>query len=119
MAKILVVDDAQVIRDMMQAILKKNGHTVTLAEDGMAALAIAEKNPFDIIFTDINMPHMSGITLTGKLKELDNHKYTPVVMVTTENAEYRKKKARDMGAAGWLVKPISEERVLQALNKLV
>lgn len=119
MAKILVVDDSQVIRNMMLAILKTDGHTVTLAEDGVKALAIAEKEPFDIIFTDINMPNMSGIHLTGKLKDLAIHKYTPIVMVTTENAEYRKKKARDMGAAGWLVKPVTEERVLSALKKLL
>ncbi len=119
MAKILVVDDSKVIRDMMLMILESNGHTVMLADDGPEALDIAKKESFAIIFSDINMPGMSGITLTGKIKELENNKYTPVVMVTTENAEYRKKKARASGAAGWLEKPITEERVLSALNKLV
>lgn len=119
MAKILVVDDSKVIRDMMQAILENQGHTVTTAVDGLEGLEIAKKETFAIIFSDINMPKMSGITLTGKIKQLENNKYTPIVMVTTEDAEYRKQKARDNGAAGWLVKPVTEDRVLKALKKLI
>ena len=119
MADILVVDDSKVIRDMMQAILEENGHAVTVAEDGPEALEMAEKMPFSIIFSDINMPKMSGITLIGKIKETEQNKYTPIVMVTTENADYRKQKARVSGAAGWLTKPVTEERVLAAVKKLV
>ena len=119
MANILVVDDSKAIRDMMQAILENNGHTVSVAEDGEVALEIAQKTGFNIIFSDINMPKMSGITLIGKLKEIEKNKFTPIVMVTTENAEYRKQKARMSGAAGWLTKPITEERVLAAVKKLV
>lgn len=118
MANILVVDDSKVIRDMMQVILENNGHKVTVAEDGPEALEIAEKVTFGIIFSDINMPKMSGITLLAKIKETEKNKFTPVVMVTTETAEYRKQKARVGGAAGWLVKPITEERILTAVKKL-
>lgn len=119
MAKILVVDDSKVIRDMMQMILEGQGHTVTVAIDGIEGLAKAEKETFGIVFSDINMPGMSGITLLGKIKALENNRHTPVVMVTTENADYRKQKARVGGAAGWLEKPVSEERVLAALKKLI
>ena len=119
MAKILVVDDSKVIRDMMQVILENHGHSVRVAEDGPEALTIAEEESFGLIFSDINMPKMSGITLIGKIKELESNKYTPIIMVTTENAEYRKIKARASGAAGWLVKPVTEERIITAVNKLI
>ena len=118
MANILVIDDSKAIRDMMRAILENNGHVVTVAEDGEEALGIAQKTGFNIIFSDINMPKMSGITLIGKIKETEKNRYTPIVMVTTETAEYRKQKARVSGAAGWLMKPVSEERVLAAVKKL-
>lgn len=119
MANILVIDDSKVIRDMMQAILENNDHTVTVAKDGEEALGVAQKSVFNIIFSDINMPKMSGITLIGKIKETEKNKFTPIVMVTTENAEYRKQKARVSGAAGWLMKPVTEERILAAVKKLV
>ncbi|MGD9389800.1 MAG: response regulator, partial [Thioalkalispiraceae bacterium] len=111
MANILVIDDSRVILDMMSAILEGAGHQVTVSENGQEALQAAKTSRFDLIFSDINMPKMSGITLLGELKKLANNEFTPVVMVTTESAQYRKDKAKSLGAAGWLEKPISQERV--------
>lgn len=119
MANILAVDDSKVMRDMMKVVLEKNGHTVITAEDGLQALDIAKSHSFDLIFTDINMPKMSGIALVGKLRELNDYTHIPILMVTTENAEYRKQKAKVNGATGWLEKPISEARVIKALNKVL
>ena len=109
MANILAVDDSKAIRDMMRVILEKNGHTVQTAK----------ANSFDLIFSDINMPKMSGIALITKLRELPNYEHTPMLMVTTENAEYRKAKAKISGATGWLEKPVSEDRILKAITKVL
>jgi len=119
MANVLAVDDAKVMRDMMRVVLEKNGHTVVTAEDGLEALDIAKANSFDIVFTDINMPKMSGIALVAKLRELPGYEYLPILMVTTENADYRKQKAKVNGATGWLEKPISEARILKAISKVL
>jgi len=119
MAAILVIDDSKAIRDMMKVILEKNGHSVQTAEDGFVALEVAQSARFDIIFTDINMPKMSGIALVPKLRALPDYEHTPIVMVTTENADHRKKKAKVNGATGWLEKPISEDRILKAIDKLL
>lgn len=119
MALVLAIDDSKSMRDMMKVILEKNGHQVQTAVDGFDALEIAKVNSFDIIFSDINMPKMSGIALVGKLRELPGYEHTPILMVTTENADYRKKKAKLTGATGWLEKPISEERILKAMAKVL
>lgn len=119
MANVLVVDDSRVILDMMRAVLEGDGHKVSVAEDGPSALEMVKATTFDLIFSDINMPKMSGITLLGEIKKLPNNEYTPVIMVTTESAQYRKDKAKSLGAAGWLEKPITQDRVLKAVERLV
>lgn len=119
MALILSVDDSQSIREMMKVILKSAGHQVMTAENGVKALELAEQYDFDMFFIDVNMPKMSGITLVGKLRDMDGHAHTPMIMVTTEYADYRKQSAKRKGATGWLEKPVTEERLLKAVNKLV
>ncbi len=119
MATVLAVDDSKVMRDMMRVVLEKNGYEVETAEDGLQALEIAGQRSFDVVFSDINMPKMSGITLVTKLRELPGYEHIPILMVTTENADYRKKKAKVNGATGWLEKPISEARLLKALAKVL
>ena len=119
MAHILAVDDSKSMRDMMKIVLEKNGHTVETAEDGLHALEVVKNSTFDIIFSDINMPKMSGIALVAKLREMPNYEHIPILMVTTENADYRKQKAKVSGATGWLEKPISEDRILKAISKVL
>ena len=119
MANVLAVDDSKVMRDMMKVVLEKHGHIVETAEDGLEALKMAKQKKFDIVFSDINMPKMSGISLVGKLRELPGFEHIPILMVTTENADYRKKKAKVSGATGWLEKPISEARIIKALEKVL
>jgi len=119
MATVLAVDDSKVMRDMMKVVLEKNGHSVVTAEDGLQALEIAKSQTFDLVFSDINMPKMSGISLVAKLRELPDFAHIPILMVTTESADYRKNKAKVSGATGWLEKPITEDRILKAIAKVV
>lgn len=118
MARILAVDDSRSIRDMISAILTAEGHEVVSAEDGVDALDKARHDVFDMVLSDINMPNMNGISLISKLRRLPGYAYVPIVMVTTEDAEYRKNKAKTFGATGWLVKPFNPARLINAVNKL-
>ncbi len=118
MARILAVDDSRAIRDMVSTILVAEGHEVVTADDGVDALEKAREEVFEIVLSDVNMPKMSGISLISKLRRLHGYEYIPIVMVTTENADYRKNKAKSLGATGWLVKPFTPERLLNAVNKL-
>jgi len=116
MAKLLAVDDQKVMRELIFGVLSEEGHEVVLAEDGVDALEIAREQVFDMVLTDINMPNMNGISLVSKLRRLDNYKDTPVIMLTTESSDFKKDKAKRMGANGWLQKPFDPKRLIKAVN---
>ena len=66
MAKLLIVDDSTMLRDMLNYALNEGGYTdVTEGVDGVDGLAKAKANDFDLIITDVNMPNMDGLTLIG------------------------------------------------------
>lgn len=119
MAKILSVDDSRSIRELVKAVLEKEGHDVAVAEDGVDALQVARDDHFDLILTDINMPNMSGISFVSKLRRVEGYEKTPVVMITTESSDFKKNKARAMGANGWLQKPFDADRLITAVNRLI
>lgn len=119
MAIILAVDDSGVIRDLVQAILIDNGHDVVTANDGVEGLSAARDQVFDMIISDINMPNMTGISMVSKIRRLPGYEYIPIIMLTTESSDFKKDKARKMGATGWLQKPFDPERLMKAVNKLV
>jgi len=119
MAKILVVDDAKVMREMVQASLVTQNHEIITAEDGVEALAIARTMSVDLILSDINMPNMNGISLVSKLRLLDEYKDIPIIMLTTEDSDFKKDKAKRMGANGWLQKPIDPARLIKAVNTML
>lgn len=119
MAKILSVDDSKVIRDLIKSILVENGHIVVTADDGVEGLAAARAEQFDLILSDINMPNMTGISMVSKIRRLPEYEYVPIVMLTTEGSDYKKSKAKNIGATGWLQKPFDPERLMKAVNKLL
>ncbi len=116
MASILAVDDQRVMRDLVSAILSAEGHDLTLAEDGTVALELARQYQFDMVLSDINMPNMNGISLVSKLRRLEHFTETPIIMLTTESSDFKKDKAKKMGANGWLQKPFEPERLIKAVN---
>jgi len=119
MAKILVVDDAKVMREMISAILITEGHEIVMADDGDVGLDAARKEPFDIILSDINMPKMTGISMVSKIRRIEGYEETPIIMLTTESSDYKKDKAKKMGANGWLQKPIDPKRLVKAVNTML
>lgn len=119
MARVLSVDDSKVMRDLISSVLTEQGHEVVTAEDGMQAMEVARGQNFDLVLCDINMPGMSGISLVSKLRRLEHLKFTPIIMVTTETSDYKKEKSKGSGASGWLAKPFTPDRLINAVNKLV
>ena len=121
MAKILAVDDSRTIREMVNAILTYMGHEVVLASDGAEALAMARARdtPVDLVFTDINMHNMSGISLVSKLRRLEQYQEIPILMLTMESTDYKKTKSKNMGANGWVQKPFDAARLEKAVNSML
>jgi len=119
MANILAVDDSQAIRSMMQVVLEGAGHNVITKENGRDALDFARGHTVDLVITDLNMPEMGGMSLVSHLRRLDNYKATPILVITTETDDYKKQKARTVGATGWIAKPVDKDRLLNAVSRTV
>ncbi len=80
------------IRQLVGFTLRNAGYTVTEAPDGKAALELARKGKFDLIFTDVNMPGLDGIELTRSVRALPGWAGTPILILTTEASDEMKQK---------------------------
>jgi len=117
--RILTVDDSVAMRQMVEVTLTSAGYDVQQAENGREALDIANTQSFDLVITDVNMPHMDGLTLVRNLRGLPSYKHTPLLVLTTENTPERKTEGREAGATGWLVKPFNPEKLLATVAKVL
>ncbi len=120
MAKtIMIVDDSASLRDVVAIALKGAGYEVIEAADGKDALGKLNGAKVHLIVSDVNMPNMDGISFLKEVKQDPNHKFTPVIMLTTEAAEDKKKEGQAAGAKVWVVKPFKPDQLLDAVSKLV
>ena len=121
MAKtILSVDDSSSLRTVVKLALVRAGYDVLEAGDGVQGLAQLEAaGKVHLIVSDVNMPNMDGITFVTKVKQHPRHKFTPVVMLTTEGQDAKKEQGRAAGAKAWIVKPFNPPQLLDAVSKLI
>lgn len=115
--KALVVDDSKTMRDMVSHTLSGLGFAVSAAGDGVEAVDVVDKEQFDLIVTDINMPNMDGIELIRYLREEANLRI-PILVLTTEGGDKAKEMGRKAGATGWLVKPFNPDTLSAAARKV-
>ena len=117
---ILIVDDSSSLRTIVKLALSRAGYAVIEAGDGKEALGLLEKTAkVNLIVSDVNMPNMDGITFLTQLKLNPRHKFTPVIMLTTESQDAKMQQAKAAGARAWLVKPFNPPQLLDAVSKLV
>lgn len=121
MAKIiLIVDDSSSLRTVVRMSLARAGYDVLEARDGVEALEQLDKaGKVHLIVSDVNMPNMDGIAFVTKVKQHPRHKFTPVIMLTTEGQDAKKEQGRAAGAKAWIVKPFNPPQLLDAVAKLI
>ncbi len=102
--RILVVDDSLNTREIERDVLEASGYDVTLAEDGVDGLRKAQSALFDAVLTDVEMPHMDGFTLTAKLRQEENYRDRPIIIVTSLAKEEDKRRGIQAGADAYIVK---------------
>jgi two-component system, chemotaxis family, chemotaxis protein CheY len=121
MAKtILIVDDSSSLRMVVKLALTRAGYEVLEAGDGKEGLAQLEKaGKVHLIVSDVNMPVMDGIAFVTEVKKHPRHKFTPVVMLTTEGQDAKKEQGKAAGAKAWIVKPFNPPQLLDAVSKLI
>ncbi|MFZ4626652.1 MAG: response regulator [Rhodoferax sp.] len=116
MAKtIMVVDDSASMRRVVGIALKGAGYDVLEGCDGKDALSKLTGQKVHLIISDVNMPVMDGIAFLKAVKQMPNYKFTPVIMLTTESAEEKKREGQ---AAGARVKPFQPEQLVNAVQRL-
>lgn len=119
-ASILAVDDSPSMRQMVSFTLQSAGYDVVMANDGVEALKIAEESPdVNLVLTDVNMPNMDGITLVKHLRGLEDYRFKPILILTTESSMEKKMMGKEAGATGWIVKPFDPEQLLNTLRRVL
>ena len=111
--KILVVDDADFMRMMLEDILTHQGHTVLQAKDGQECLDILRDEAVDVCLLDIGMPGMDGIEVLRKIKE--GQPGLRVVMLSALSQEKNVKQALQLGADAFVVKPFQSQRLIDRI----
>jgi len=117
--RILAVDDSASMRQMVRAALEADGYEVREAENGARALEALDDAPVDLVITDLYMPQMDGLALLRAIRERPDHRFTPVLMLTTESGEEMKRRGRAAGATGWLVKPFQPGQLRQVVARVL
>ena len=119
MAKtIMVVDDSASMRQVVGIALKSAGYAVIEGRDGKDALDKLTGQKINLIISDVNMPVMDGIAFVKAVKQLPSYRFTPIIMLTTESDEAKKREGQAAGAKAWVVKPFRPEQMLTAVQKL-
>lgn len=120
MAKtIMIVDDSASLRQVVSIALKGAGYDVLEASNGQDALGKLDGRKVNLVVSDVNMPVMDGITFVKEMKKLPNYKFTPVIMLTTEGSDDKKKEGQMAGAKAWVVKPFQPDQMLKAVSMLI
>jgi len=117
--QILIVDDSESIREVLVFSLENEGYQVISANDGLDALKYFDGRPIDLMLTDYHMPNMNGLELIGKVRQTEQYKFIPILVLTTENQVDLMKAAKNSGATGWLMKPFNTEKLIQTLRKVI
>ena len=116
---ILVVDDIVTNIVLIQAFLMGRNYEVLSAQSGVQALQIASENHPDIVILDIMMPEMDGYEVLARLRAGEDTKDIKVVMLSALAKESDIRNAMDLGADGFLTKPILANKLYEALEKLI
>ena len=89
------------------------------AIDGADGLAKAKGKTVNMVVTDLNMPNLDGLGLVRELRKLPAYKGVPIVLLTTESDDEKKKDAKAAGATGWITKPFKPEQLLAVVKKVI
>jgi signal transduction histidine kinase/DNA-binding response OmpR family regulator len=117
---ILLAEDNRVNQALAMRLLEKRGHTVILAETGRAALAALEKQTFDLVLMDVQMPEMDGLEATRSIRQTEraSGRHVPIIAMTANAMIGDKELCVQSGMDGYLTKPLSTKELFSAIESL-
>jgi len=117
--KILVIDDAPSIIQLMEYWLKEAGYQILIAKDGLEGYESAKKNKPDLIILDVMIPKLDGFSLCRLLKSDEQCRNIPIIIVTAREQKDDKELGRQAGANIYIEKPIEQDVLLGTIKKLL
>ncbi|MCK5876684.1 MAG: Hpt domain-containing protein [Candidatus Marithrix sp.] len=116
---IMVVDDSITVRKVTARLLKRQGMKVITAKDGIDAIAQLQENIPDLMLLDVEMPRMDGYELATQVRNNDDLKHIPIIMITSRTGAKHRDKAEKIGINRYLGKPFNETELLNNINDLL
>jgi signal transduction histidine kinase/CheY-like chemotaxis protein len=118
--RMLVVDDMPVNRTLLVETLKKMGHSVDVAANGIEALTLFKQHSYDMVFMDCHMPEMDGYQATQEIRKLEDGKARlPVIAITADAMKGNEQRCLDAGMDDFLTKPLKKEKLDTIINKWI
>ena len=118
-ARVLVAEDSKANQNVIRLLLERQGHTVSLADNGKQALEMATAHPehIDLILMDMRMPEMDGLEATKAIKSAPQASHIPIVALTANATQADQQACRQAGMCDFIAKPLSKDKVNRALSR--
>jgi CheY-like chemotaxis protein len=117
--RILVVDDSEDMRDLLQRLLERAGYRVVLAADGQASLTQAKRHHPDLVLMDLSLPDMDGWEAVRHLRKMREFATTPIIAVTAHVSPREEERAMAAGCTAHIGKPFDSRALLQEVARLL
>ena len=115
MSKILIIDDEEKIRTLINQTLTQKGYTTDIAENGAIALEKIKLNPYDLVLSDVNMPQMTGIEFLKASKTIK--KNLPVIFITASDMDATLQESMQFGLDGYIEKPFNLNHLFELIEE--
>ena len=119
MAKILLVEDNEMNRDMLSRRLQRRGYEVAIATDGQAGVDMASTREYDLVLMDMSLPEIDGWEATRRLREDPATRTLPIIALTAHAMSGDREKALEAGCDDYDTKPIELDRLLSKIEALL
>ena len=116
MAKLLIVDDEEMIREVVREYAEFDGYEVAEAGDGMEAISMCRLNDYDLIIMDIMMPKLDGFSACKEIRKINN---TPIIMMSARSEEYDKLFGFELGIDDYVTKPFSPKELMARVHAVL
>ena len=118
--KVLIAEDSSVIQNLTKKILQMQNYQIFSAKNGLKVLQMLEKDDFDIILMDINMPQMDGMECAQKIRALEDSKkaQVPIVAITGNAKNFSMEDFKSVGINDYLQKPLNFDKLVDIVKNL-
>ena len=123
MPRILIVEDSASTRAFVRTTLESESGVpaveVSEAASGFDALRLLPRGPYDLVISDINMPDINGLELVQFMRKSEQHKKTPILLISTQSSERDRQRGLRLGADGYLAKPFGAAALMNDVARLL